>query len=332
VTVRPDDEQPPRPFDGRFDGPFVESSPSSSGGSQQPSAALPWSQPPAPDASGAAHSSTSFSSALPPSALPPSVPPSSTLPSSAPSADEAGVASAPTRGELHRGVRRRRRSAGASVLRETAIILVSALVLSWLIKTFLIQAFFIPSASMHDTLVEDDRIMVSKLTPGPFDLERGDIIVFKDPGTWLRGQEPAELTGWRRGVNDVLTFVGLYPQDAGEHLVKRLIGLPGDHVACAGPGEPITVNGVALDEPYLAAGAIPSQMAFDVTVPEHSLWVMGDNRQESSDSRLHMGDPGGGAIPEANVVGKAFVLVWPLDHTKILHNPGDTFRDVPDPS
>ncbi len=228
--------------------------------------------------------------------------------------------------------RRRRRSAGGSLLRETAIILVSALVLSWLIKTLLVQAFFIPSSSMHDTLVEDDRIMVSKLTPGPFDLERGDIVVFKDPGGWLEGQKPVEATGWRGALNDVLTFVGLYPQDAGEHLVKRVIGLPGDRVACAGPGEPVTVNGVALDEPYLAEGAIPSQMAFDVTVPPDSLWVMGDNRQRSSDSRLHQGDPGGGAIPVDNVVGKAFVLVWPLDRATVLHNPGDTFEDVPDPS
>ncbi|MCR6706117.1 MULTISPECIES: signal peptidase I [Cellulomonas] len=248
---------------------------------------------------------------------------------------EAGAeASSTTRAQRRLAERGRpaRRSAGGSILRETAIILVSALVLSWLIKTFLVQAFFIPSSSMHDTLVEDDRIMVSKLTPGPFDLERGDIVVFKDPGGWLEGQKPVEATGWRGAMNDVFTFVGLYPQDAGEHLVKRVIGLPGDRVACAGPGEPVTVNGVALDEPYLAAGAIPSQMDFDITVPPNSLWVMGDNRQSSSDSRLHRGDPGGGSIPIGNVVGKAFVLVWPLDRATVLHNPGATFEDVPDAS
>ena len=227
---------------------------------------------------------------------------------------------------------RRRTSAGGSLLRETGIILVSALVLSWLIKTFLVQAFFIPSSSMYDTLLVNDRIMVSKLTPGPFDLERGDIVVFKDPGGWLDGQEPEVTTGWRHTLNDVLTFIGLYPQDAGEHLVKRVIGLPGDRVACDGPGEPLTVNGVAIDEPYLAAGAMPSQLAFDVTVPPDSLWVMGDNRQSSRDSRAHLGDAGGGSIPLGNVVGKAFVLVWPLDHAEVLHNPGETFEDVPDPS
>ena len=138
------------------------------------------------------------------------------------------------RRDAERGGRRRRRSAGGSILRETAIILVSALVLSWLIKTLLVQAFFIPSSSMHDTLVEDDRIMVSKLTPGPFDLERGDIIVFKDPGGWLEGQEPVEATGWRGAMNDLFTFVGLYPQDAGEHphagshIPQRCLGVGDD--------------------------------------------------------------------------------------------------------
>jgi signal peptidase I len=121
-----------------------------------------------------------------------------------------------------------------SWLRETAIVLVSALVLSLLVKTFLVQAFWIPSQSMHDTLVEDDRILVSKLVPGPLSVHRGDIVVFKDPGGWLAGQTTPPATGARRVVNDVLTFVGLRPVDAGQHLVKRVIGLPGDHVASAG--------------------------------------------------------------------------------------------------
>ncbi|MBT0995718.1 signal peptidase I [Cellulomonas sp. DKR-3] len=259
----------------------------------------------------------------------PSTPAEPTEPSPGPQVDPAEPDVSATRA----GRREPRRGGTAtSLLKETAIILVSALVLSWLIKTFLVQAFFIPSASMHDTLIEDDRIMVSKLTPGPFDLERGDIVVFKDPGNWLTEETVPDPTAWHRAVNDVLTFVGLYPQDAGEHLVKRVIGLPGDRVACAGAGEPITVNGVELDEPYLAAGAIPSQMAFDITVPADSLWVMGDNRQQSSDSRFHQGEPGGGSIPIDNVVGKAFVTVWPLDRATVLHNPGETFEDVPDPS
>ncbi len=226
----------------------------------------------------------------------------------------------------------------SSILKETVIIVVSALVLSWLVKSFLVQAFFIPSSSMHDTLIEDDRILVTKLTPGPFDLKRGDIVVFKDPGGWLAPGVAAEAGAVRNTLNDVMTFIGLYPQDAGEHLVKRVIGLPGDHISCAGPGEPLVVNGVAIDEPYIAIDpttgqpADPSTKTFDITVPPDSLWVMGDNRPDSLDSRFHTGEPGGGSIPEANVVGKAFVTVWPLDRAKVLHNPGATFEDVPDPS
>ncbi|WP_448059967.1 signal peptidase I [Cellulomonas hominis] len=217
-------------------------------------------------------------------------------------------------------------------LRETAIILVSALVLSLVVKTFLVQAFFIPSGSMHDTLIEGDRVLVSKLTPGPFDLHRGDIVVFKDPGNWLTAQPAAQPSGLQRVFDDALTFVGLLPQDSGEHLIKRVIGLPGDEVASTGDGTPITVNGVAIDEPYLAPGSIPSEIVFDVVVPEGRLWVMGDNRQQSSDSRWHMGDPGGGSIPIGNVVGTAFVRVWPADRFGLLRNPRDSFAAVPDPS
>ncbi len=224
------------------------------------------------------------------------------------------------------------RSGPMSWLRETGIVLVSALILSLLVKTFLVQAFWIPSQSMHDTLVEDDRILVSKLAPALLHIHRGDIVVFKDPGGWLAGQTTPPATGVRRALNDVLTFVGLRPVDAGQHLVKRVIGLPGDHVACAGPGKPVTVNGVALNEPYVARLSQPSSMAFDITVPPDSLWVMGDNRDHSEDSRYHQGNPGGGSIPMANVVGVAFVIVWPADRWTILRNPGATFADVPNPS
>ncbi|QGQ19675.1 signal peptidase I [Cellulomonas sp. JZ18] len=236
------------------------------------------------------------------------------------------------RREHAREAGRARRSGAWSWVRETAIILVSALVLSLVVKTFLVQAFFIPSQSMHDTLIENDRILVSKLTPGPRDLRRGDVVVFKDPGGWLppTAEEPRGPVA--AAVEDGLTWIGLLPQDAGEHLVKRVIGLPGDRVACAGPGEPVTVNGVPIDEPYLAAGAQPSEEPFDVVVPERSVWVMGDNRQRSADSRFNQGRPGGGSVPMDNIVGVAFVTVWPLDRVTVLRNPSDTFAGVPDPS
>jgi len=214
-------------------------------------------------------------------------------------------------------------------LRETAIIMGSALVLSWIVKTFFVQAFYIPSESMYDTLVHNDRILVSKLTPGPFDLSRGDIIVFADPGGWLGPEEATAASG----VNKVLSTVGLAPANS-NHLVKRVIGLPGDMVACDETcdeaGGPLTVNGVPIDETYVKPGSTPSGgRPFCVVVPEGHVWVMGDNRQHSSDSRLNMSKPGGGAVPISNVVGVVFVTIWPLDRMSGHHNPGSVFADVP---
>ena len=218
-----------------------------------------------------------------------------------------------------------------SFLREVAIIVVSALVLSWVIKSFFVQAFFIPSSSMEDTLVEGDRILVSKMVPGVFDVHRGDVVVFKDPGTWLAGTPQPQRNAFQQGVTDVLTFVGLLPQDSGEHLVKRVIGVEGDHVTCCDSEGRVAVNGQSIDEPYIKPGSAPSLLEFDQTVPEGFLWVMGDNRAHSSDSRYNAGSPGGGFVPVDNVVGTAFVKVWPFDHLGWLRNPGETFEDVPAP-
>jgi signal peptidase I len=223
-----------------------------------------------------------------------------------------------------------RRSGLAAWLRETAIIVVSALVLSLLIKTFLVQAFFIPSGSMQDTLLIGDRVLVTKLAPGPLDVHRGDIVVFKDPGGWLPPGAPVEQSPVRAALTSALTFVGLLPQDSGEHLIKRVIGVPGDTITCCDAQGRLVVNGSAIDEPYVAPGAVPSEMEFETTVPEGRLWVMGDNRQNSQDSRYQQGEPGGGSVPLANVVGVAFVKVWPVDRWGALRNPGATFADVPD--
>jgi signal peptidase I len=219
----------------------------------------------------------------------------------------------------------------SSVLRETAIIVVAALVLSWLIKTFLVQAFYIPSESMEDTLQIGDRVMVSRLVPSHLDVHRGDVIVFKDPGNWLPAQEKPDHGPVGNAVVDALTFVGLRPNDAVGHLIKRVIGMPGDTVACAGPGKPVTVNGVAIDEPYIKPGSEPSQDAFNEKVPAGMLFVMGDNRQDSSDSRYNTGKKGGGFVPMDDVVGTAFIKVWPLSDAGLMRNPGDTFKDVPNP-
>jgi signal peptidase I len=244
------------------------------------------------------------------------------------SREQPRAASATTDAEA--GERRRGGGFGAW-LRETVIIIVSALVLSLVIKTYLIQAFYIPSSSMEQTLLVGDRVLVSKLAPGPLDVSRGDVVVFKDPGGWLPDVTPAPQPQWRQRLTDVLTYVGLLPQDSGEHLIKRVVGLPGDTVACCDDSGRVTVNGVPVEETYLAEGARPSEIDFTTTVPAGSLWVMGDNRQNSQDSRYKQGSPGGGSVPVDNVVGVAFVTVWPVDRWTLLRNPGAVFEEVPGP-
>jgi signal peptidase I len=214
------------------------------------------------------------------------------------------------------------------LLRETVTVVVIALGLSLLIKTFLVQAFYIPSESMEDTLLIGDRVLVSKLTPGPFDLDRGDVVVFKDPGGWLSLPPKQDEGPVREGFRDVLTFVGLLPADSGDHLIKRVIGLPGDKVACCDDDGHVTVNGQPVTEPYLFPGDQPSEEKFSVTVPAGRLWVMGDHRSVSQDSRFHP-EVADGTVAMSDVVGKAFIVVWPFERGKLLRTP-DAFDRVPD--
>ncbi|NLF03571.1 MAG: signal peptidase I [Actinomycetales bacterium] len=225
-----------------------------------------------------------------------------------------------------------RRRGALSALKETAVIVVTALALSFLIKTFLVQPFFIPSESMSDTLLVGDRVLVTKFAPGPLDVHRGDVVVFKDPGGWLGPAVKRPSNPVSDFLHNVGVFVGLVPSDAGEHLIKRVIGVEGDVVECCDDEGRLIVNGVAIDEPYLAEGAIPSELDFTATVPANSLWVMGDNRQHSEDSRFHTGNPGGGSVPVANVVGVAFVKIWPVTRWSAMRNPGATFAEVPEPT
>lgn len=233
----------------------------------------------------------------------------------------------PSRRERRRA--KPRRGGFVGLLRETVIVVGTALVLSLLIKTFLVQAFYIPSESMEQTLVRGDRVLVSQLTPGPFDLERGDIVVFKDPGGWLDEAPEPDRGPLGTAMTNVLTFVGILPQDAGEHLIKRLVGLPGDHVACCDDSGRVTVNGAPLNEPYLAPGSVPSERTFDVVVPDDRIWVMGDNRQNSRDSRWHMDLAGQGTVSLDLVVGRAFVTIWPVSRWSWLSDYSETFADVP---
>jgi signal peptidase I len=210
------------------------------------------------------------------------------------------------------------------VWQEMLLLLAVALVLAILIKAFLMQAFYIPSASMNDTLVENDRILVQKVSywgsAGP---ERGDVVVFADPGGWL---DATESRAPGNPLAKVLETFGLYP--TGGHLVKRVIGVGGDEVKCCDERGRISVNGVPLNEKsYLARGERPSLIDFDVKVEPGYIWVQGDNRSNSADSRVHLGEPGGGQVPADDVVGKVFAVVWPLGHAKVLHTPA-TFESV----
>ena len=197
--------------------------------------------------------------------------------------------------------------------------------ISVLIKTFLVQAFYIPSGSMENTLLVNDRVLVNKLADKPDEIHRGDVVVFRDPGGWLNGPEVQERGGVLGAVRDALVFVGLAPAAGEEDLIKRVIGVGGDEVACCDSEGRVTVNGVPLDEEaYLFPKDEPSFEDFKVTVPEGELWVMGDHRSVSEDSRAHREQPGEGFVPVDDVIGRAFTIVWPLDRASLLRRP-DTF-------
>jgi signal peptidase I len=199
-----------------------------------------------------------------------------------------------------------------------------ALLLAVIIKTYAIQAFFIPSGSMENTLLVNDRVLVNKLVYDVRGIHRGDIVVFNGDGSWDPGTVPTDTNFLVKFANGFASMFGFgHP---GDILIKRVIGLPGDHVACCDAEGRVTVNGVPLTEQsYLYPGNVPSESRFSISVPPGRLWVMGDHRLISDDSRSHLGSPGGGTIPESAVIGRAFVIIWPLNRWRILPIP-DTFE------
>ncbi|HEY1619355.1 MAG TPA: signal peptidase I [Streptosporangiaceae bacterium] len=217
-----------------------------------------------------------------------------------------------------------------SFWRELPVLVVVALAIALVIKTFVVQAFFIPSSSMEDTLLPGDKVLVNKLVFHLRPIQSGDIIVFDGAGSWdkVLKATPASSDPLIRAYDATLrplsrNIGGLFGTAPGQtDYIKRVIGVPGDHVACCNAKGQMTVNGVPLHEKsYLYPGAEPSQIRFSVTVPPGRLWVMGDNRLVSDDSRLHTSDPGGGTIPENMVIGRAFVIVWPPSRWRILPIP-----------
>lgn len=216
-------------------------------------------------------------------------------------------------------------------VRDIVIIFIAAIIISVGIKTFLIRSFYIPSSSMTNTLQVNDRIIVNQLVPDVVPLQRGDVVVFRDPGGWLPPPQETDVNPVVGAVDWVLTTIGLSASDSNDHLIKRVVGLPGDTVTCCNPVGQMEVNGAPLDEPYLN---LPEGVAkvsgddFSQVVPEGSLWVMGDNRYSSKDSRYNTETPSGGFVPIDNLVGRAFVITWPSSHWSWIDNYPDTFRGV----
>ncbi|MGO8960622.1 MAG: signal peptidase I [Streptosporangiaceae bacterium] len=235
---------------------------------------------------------------------------------------------------------RRRRAARAerprgSLLRELPVLVLFALVIAMVIKTFMVQAFVIPSGSMENTLALYDKILVNKLVYDFRAIEPGDIVVFNGEGSWnASASSPSSSNPLARIFDDTIrravdSVGGLFGTPVGQtDYVKRVIGVPGDHVVCCNAQGLITVNGVPLHEQsYLYPGDKPSSAPdgirghFSVTVPPGYLWVLGDHRSVSDDSRGHRFDPGNGMIPENKVIGRAFVIVWPPSKWRILPIP-----------
>lgn len=190
-------------------------------------------------------------------------------------------------------------------LRQATFIVICALSLALFVKSFVVQFFDVPSQSMERTLLVGDAIAVTRTLTQFGPPHRGDIVVFRDPGGWLP----------RHGRNDgilveAMEFIGMIPYNSGEHLVKRVVGEAGDVLECRGTG-PLYVNGHPAVEPFLAPGSQPCDATFKIVVPSRSIWVMGDNRNDSADSRFHLGDARHGSVPLSNVVGLAVARVWP---------------------
>lgn len=201
-----------------------------------------------------------------------------------------------------------------SLLRELPLLVVVALIVSLLIKTFLVQFFYIPSGSMENTLQIKDRVAVNKVPFLSRNIARGDVVVFRDPAGWLPEITDYSTNKYVAKLKTGLVAVGVLPNPAKQYLVKRVIGVSGDHIICCDKAGLLTVNGTAITEPYIFAGNKPSDMNFDVTVPKGKVWVMGDHRGASADSRYHQDDINKGFVPLSRITGRVVAVIWPFKH------------------
>ena len=217
--------------------------------------------------------------------------------------------------------------ARGSSLRELPILIISALVLSIIVKTFFIQFFYIPSGSMENTLQVNDRVGVNKFGALFSDIKRGEVVVFRDPANWLSPNYD-DSSGIRKVIKDSLVFVGVMPDPSKQYLIKRVIGVGGDKVRCCGKDGKIEVNGVSINEPYIYEGDKPSDSEFEVEVPQGFIWVMGDHRGASADSRFHTDDPNKGMVALDKVTGRATFIIWPFSNLAILEK-GEDLSKIP---
>ncbi len=207
-----------------------------------------------------------------------------------------------------------------SFLKEFPFLIVVALVVSLFIKTFIVQFFFIPSGSMENTLQIDDRVAVNRLPFISNNIKRGDVVVFRDPDNWLPAADIETAPFIMAKAKAALVAVGVLPNPAKQYLVKRVVGVAGDRVICCTTTGKITVNGKEMVEPYIFDGNVPSDMNFDVTVPKGKLWVMGDHRGASADSRFHQEDINKGFVPLNRVTGRVLAVIWPIKNISLVSN------------
>lgn len=228
---------------------------------------------------------------------------------------------------------------------EAVALIAIALAIALVVHQFFFQAFFIPSGSMENTLHVGDRVLVNRMSYRVGHVQRGQIVVFNGEDSWTpEAPTSTPSNPVARVFHGVGSFLGFAP-DGEKDFIKRVIGVPGDHVVCCDAHGRITINGKTLNENYLASGVpdakptttmVNSGRAFDIVVPAGRVWVEGDHRDDSADSRSHTGDPGGGTIPESKIIGRAFVIVWPMGHWRGLAIPktftavaGATFGTTP---